>query len=439
MKHSTDTDAEIRDAIEYNGSDEIIAGEIVLGLTNGQARLYTQDAVGNVVSMGSAGNFYNPMTEDGDLITTFSDTAARLPIGGYEQLLRVGSSFLPEWYTPTFISDLVEDVTPQLGGVLDVQSHAIVSTSSNDITLAPTNDRSVLIRANLEDAKIRLNSFGNSYGVYLKAPSNDTSPEYTFTFPGSSGADGQVLSTDGSGVTSWVNSGLEDVTLTSLEVGQILKYDGDEWVNVADAGGDLSLASIGDLGDVNTSGLTDGNLLSYDSTAEKWRPVSPSGTGLTSTLIGDLSNVDNTSTSLTAGDLLEYNGTSWVNTQSRANAFRTYSTARSANASQTFGIQNASCSGVLVSMTSTADVWVTLYTDTSSRTADAARLFSKDPSLSSGVIVDAYLTADTELLLTPAIPYFSLSNSSTILVRARDQDGATLVPAFVFTLKMMAN
>lgn len=449
LKNSIDADADIRNAIGFGGSDEVVPGEIVLGLSAGKATLYTKDAQGTVVVMGSASNFTNPMTTAGDMLFTNANAeTARLPIGTSDQILRASTGNEPEWYTPLFINGLVEDTTPQLGGALDVQNFHIVSTGTNDIVFGPPGSQSVKIRGNLDDARLSLNSFGNNYSVELKAPPASANANYTLTLPGGPGSAGQVLSTDGSGTTSWITAGgsidtsllgdLQDVTITNVESGEILQYDGSSWVNASVTGVDLGSASIGDLGDVDLSGVSDGNLLQYNSSSGKWLPASPSGTDVSGANIGDLNNVDNTTNALATGDVLEYNGTDWVNVQSRQNSLRTYSLSRAVNASRNFNLP-ASMSGILISMTSTIDAWITIYSDNTSRTNDASRPFTKDPDLSSGVIVDAYLTANVELLLTPAIPYFSGDVNNNMRIRARDQAGLQLASAFDVTVKMYTN
>ncbi len=47
------------------------------------------------------------------------------------------------------IVDIVEDTTPQLGGNLDVQTHSIISTGSNDIAITPASGRAVVVNGDL--------------------------------------------------------------------------------------------------------------------------------------------------------------------------------------------------------------------------------------------------------------------------------------------------
>lgn len=75
------------------------------------------------------------------------------------------------------------------------------------------------------------------------------------------------ISADG----SLVLDGLADVVLDNLEPGQILEYNGENWVNVENSGGGL----LGDIGDVSISDTTDyggphQDILWYNMYAEQW-------------------------------------------------------------------------------------------------------------------------------------------------------------------------
>lgn len=69
----------------------------------------------------------------------------------------------------------------------------------------------------------------------------------------------------GSGSASAM-SDLEDVQLTSLTTGQILKWNGSKWVNEDG----VEIDSLGDINDVALGTLTDGQVLSWNATLGKW-------------------------------------------------------------------------------------------------------------------------------------------------------------------------
>ena len=58
----------------------------------------------------------------------------------------------------------------------------------------------------VQPAKILLKDFDNSNGITIQVPTNVTT-DYSLTLPADDGTSGQVLSTDGSGVLSWVTGG----------------------------------------------------------------------------------------------------------------------------------------------------------------------------------------------------------------------------------------
>ena len=111
--------------------------------------------------------------------------------------------------------------------------------------------------------------------------------------------------TGGGGSTSLAD--LTDTTITSPSNGQILQYDGtsEKWVNAAGGSGATTLEALTDT-DISTP--SGGQVLTYDGTSEKWEnaPIpAQSVDGLSDTTI----------TTPTDGQVLTYDGTAekWVN------------------------------------------------------------------------------------------------------------------------------
>lgn len=142
---------------------------------------------------------------------------------------------------------------------------------------------------------------------------------------------------------------LSDVTITAATTGEVLRYDGANWVdtqlNYADLANTPAIpASIDDLTDVDTSTVapTDGQVLKWNSTNSEWEPGDAAAnvadlTDLTDTIISGPQNGqaliysngnwinDNIAANLgdltdvavggaVAGQDLQYNGSNWVNT-----------------------------------------------------------------------------------------------------------------------------
>ncbi len=107
----------------------------------------------------------------------------------------------------TFLKDLSEDTTPQLGGNLDVNGNLINSVSNGDIEVAPNGTGSFKVQGNATSGsgRIVLNCEQNSHGITLKGPPHSAAADYTLTLPNTDGSADQVLKTDGSGVLDWVD------------------------------------------------------------------------------------------------------------------------------------------------------------------------------------------------------------------------------------------
>ena len=114
---------------------------------------------------------------------------------------------------PVF-TEVVQDVSPVLGGNLDVGGFSIVSASGSNVQIDP-NGAGVLIatgNATRGSGQIKLNCELNSHGVTVKGPAHSAAASYTFILPVSMGSNAQVLTTNGTDQTSWV-------TLTAGSVG----------------------------------------------------------------------------------------------------------------------------------------------------------------------------------------------------------------------------
>lgn len=103
------------------------------------------------------------------------------------------------------------DTTPQLGGNLDVNGNDIVTTSNGDVDLDPNGSGQVVFKGNATrgSGAVKLNCENNSHGILVKGPPHSAGANYTLTLPNDTGTSGQLLTTNGSGVTSWstVSSG----------------------------------------------------------------------------------------------------------------------------------------------------------------------------------------------------------------------------------------
>lgn len=104
--------------------------------------------------------------------------------------------------TPT---SLVSDTNPTLGADLDVSTFDIVSSSGNNIEIAPDGSGSFVVKGNATggSAGITLNCEANTHGVTIKSPPHASAATYTLTLPDDTGNANELLKTDGSGGLSW--------------------------------------------------------------------------------------------------------------------------------------------------------------------------------------------------------------------------------------------
>jgi len=103
------------------------------------------------------------------------------------------------------INNVVEDTTPQLGGNLDVNGNAIISTSNAAINLDPNGSGVVVFKGNATkgSGQFKLNCEANTHGITIKGAPHSAGADYTLTLPNDAGSSSQVLTTNGSGVLSW--------------------------------------------------------------------------------------------------------------------------------------------------------------------------------------------------------------------------------------------
>jgi hypothetical protein len=222
------------------------AGALTVTAPSGESNLIQNigkvvrvDASAGIIRVGGAGrtNQTPNLNTDNIFIGNASNQAVTKAISTIE---------LDEFSNTTsgFIKNVVEDTTPQLGGNLDVNTQEIISVSNNDIVIAPNGTGSLVVK---DEKSLKFNESTNAYSVAMKAP-NTLAASYTITLPLSDGDAGQLLQTNGSGVTSWTGphllaasnlSDLADDTLSRQNLGVEIGVD----VQQQDAG----LQSIANL------------------------------------------------------------------------------------------------------------------------------------------------------------------------------------------------
>ena len=129
-----------------------------------------------------------------------------------------------------------------------------------------------------------------------------------------------------------------------------------------------------------------------------------------------------------ANQILEYNGSAWVNTTNSA-GLQSRTTVSATNSIAANGIANISMTTpktyALLSIETSHAAWVTLYSDTASRTADSSRNETTDPVAGSGVLAEVITSGSTTQLITPASVCFNSAGANTTYLKIVNKSGGT--------------
>jgi len=159
------------------------------------------------------------------------------------------------------LNNIVEDLSPALGGDLDVNGYSIKSlsaaTGSNgqNIVLTPDGTGKVTISGNATGgaAKIVLNCETNDHGVTFQGPPHSAAADYTFILPNNMGSAGQVLSTNGTSATSWT-------TITPAGIGAATAAQGSAADSAMQVNGANSIPAFADDTAAAAGGVVVGGL-----------------------------------------------------------------------------------------------------------------------------------------------------------------------------------
>ena len=141
------------------------------------------------------------------------------------------------------LENVVEDLSPQLGGDLDVAGKSIVSASNGNINITPNGSGNI--------------SLSPATGKIILGAAD---------WPTTTGSAGQVLTTSGgTGVLTWETpsaggggtlNDLTDVVITAAATGEVLQYNGTAWVDIAPSTLTVGVASTVALTADNTTAAT---------------------------------------------------------------------------------------------------------------------------------------------------------------------------------------
>jgi len=251
------------------------------------------------------------------------------------------------------IADIVQDITPQLGGNLDTNSFDITGGSTSTIELQGQTSKLRFHYDALTDLPsattwhgmfAHVHSTGRAYVAHggawealakLTDITVDTNTTYIQEAVAAAGGNvnlrlissanvqddilvqaGTNVTIDNISTTGFrINSAagptnldsLTDVTVANPLTGQFLQYTGGGWVNTTVSLGSGGATNLDGLSDVTLTSPANAQYLSYNSTSGQWV-----NTSLPTANLDALTDV--VITTPTSGQALKYNGSVWVNT-----------------------------------------------------------------------------------------------------------------------------
>ena len=224
--------------INQGGYIPVLAASTTTAITSTPAELNTLDALsrGSILYGNSSGatTVLSPgsneqiLISDGTDITWANNTGAGAEtLGALNDVNTTGvanGKILKYNGTSWVISDdtggidhLQEDLTPQLGGDLDVDGNALVSTSNGSIDLNPHGSGTVNFSGNATrgSGQFKMYCDNNTHSITIKGPPHSAAANYTLTLPDDDGTADQALKTDGSGTLSWTEVGYKNIPQNS--------------------------------------------------------------------------------------------------------------------------------------------------------------------------------------------------------------------------------
>ena len=233
------------------GGGLTINGQSIEADVQGSITLSIDNNITDVLSVSSSGYnlTFNADTAGSDKVVFWDHSASKLTYLTIGSGLEISGTTLS---TPDISND---------GNVTIDPSGNINLDPTGNINLDPGGSNSIIAKGNgtRGSGEIVLNCELNSHGVTLKGPPHSASATYTFTLPGGPGSNGQVLSTNGSGTTSWIpalslNSSVTDVLSESSGAISGVDANADKILFWDDSAGKTTYLTVGN--NLTLSGTT---------------------------------------------------------------------------------------------------------------------------------------------------------------------------------------
>lgn len=255
---------------------------------------------------------------------------------------------------------------------------------------------------------------------------------------------------------------LSDVASSTPSTGQVLKWNGSTWAPAADASsedddttytvsatsstGGANITLAGSDSSTDSVKLAEGSNVTITQTDTNTITISATvGEGGGATTLSSLEDVV-ISGSPTNGQVLKFDGVSWVNGTDNTGGGESGGLAERNTAS---GITSSLEDGqtglinitgyksyALLKIQTSAAAWVRLYTNEAARIADATRNEGADPSLGSGIIAEVITTGAETVIISPSTIGFNDESPATtnIPVRVTNKSGGTAAITVTLTL-----
>ena len=217
---------------------------------------------------------------------------------------------------PAVDGSLLTGITASVAALNDVGDVTITSAANGE-ALIYNSTSGDWENGTVSASVAALNDIGD---VSAAAPSNTNVIKYNST--SGDWESGAVAYSEVTGTPTLGTAAAEDV---GTSAGNVVQLNGSAQLPAVDGslltGITASVAALNDIGDVSAAAPSNGDVIAYNSTSGDWESSAPASapvssvagkTGAVTLVIDDMTDVDTTTATPSAGDLLEWDGSNWV-------------------------------------------------------------------------------------------------------------------------------